>query len=69
MADIAVMGHGVVAVSYTHLGVSSLLRSLSHKFSREDKIEERDERNILVNWKTRTSAFRWTRLVLSLIHI
>ena len=45
------------------LGVSSLLRSLSPKFSREDKIEERDERNILVNWKTRTSAFRWRRLV------
>ena len=45
------------------LGVSSLLRSLSPKFSREDKIEERDERNILVGRKTYASAFRWTRLV------
>ena len=45
------------------LGVSSLLRSLSPQLSRQDKIEEQDERNILVNLKTRTSAFRWTRLV------
>ena len=45
------------------LGVSSLLRSLSPQLSQQDKIEEQDERNILVNLKTRTSAFRWTRLV------
>ena len=54
---------GILVGALLLLGVSSLLRSLSPKFSREDKIEERDERNILVNWKTRTSAFRWTRLV------
>lgn len=54
---------GILVGALLLLGVSSLLRSLSHKFSREDKIEERDERNILVGRKTYASAFRWTRLV------
>ena len=42
---------GVLVGALLLLGVSSLLRSLS------------PQRNILVNLKTRTSAFRWTRLV------
>lgn len=54
---------GILVGTLLLLGVSSLLRSLSPKFSREDKIEERDERNILVGRKTYASAFRWTRLV------
>lgn len=54
---------GVLVGALLLLGVSSLLRSLSPQLSRQDKIEEQDERNILVNLKTRTSAFRWTRLV------
>ena len=54
---------GILVGALLLLGVSSLLRSLSPKFSREDKIEERDERNVLVKLKTSTSAFRWTRLV------
>ena len=54
---------GVLVGALLLLGVSSLLRSLSPQLSQQDKIEEQDERNILVNLKTRTSAFRWTRLV------
>ena len=54
---------GILVGALLLLGVSSLLRSLSPKFSQEDKIEERDERNILVGRKTYASAFRWTRLV------
>lgn len=54
---------GILVGALLLLGVSSLLRSLSPKFSREDRIEERDERNILVGRKTYASAFRWTRLV------
>ncbi len=54
---------GILVGALLLLGVSSLLRNLSPKFSREDKIEERDERNILVGRKTYASAFRWTRLV------
>ena len=54
---------GILVGALLLLGVSSLLRSLSPKLSQEDKIEERDERNILVGRKTYASAFRWTRLV------
>lgn len=53
----------VLVLALVFLGGSSLLRSLSPKLARQDKIEEQDERNILVQLKTRTSAFRWTRLV------
>ena len=54
---------GILVGALLLLGVSSLLRSLSPKLSQENKIEERDERNILVGRKTYASAFRWTRLV------
>lgn len=53
----------VLVLALVFLGGSSLLRSLSPKLARQDKIEEQDERNVLVQLKTRTSAFRWTRLV------
>lgn len=48
----------VLVVALVLLGGSSLLRSLSPKLARQDKIEEQDERNVLVQLKTRTSAFR-----------
>lgn len=54
---------GILVGALFLLGVSSLLRTLSPKLACEDKIEEQDERNILVKLKTSTSAFRWTRLV------
>ena len=53
----------VLVLALVLLGGSSQLRGLSPKMAREDKIEEQDERNVLVQLKTRTSAFRWTRLV------
>ena len=53
----------VLVLALVFLGGGFLLRGLSPKLVREDKIEEQDESNILVNLKTRTSAFRWTRLV------
>lgn len=53
----------VLVLALVLLGGGSLLRGLSPKLAREDKIEEQDERNILVQFKTRASAFRWTRLV------
>ena len=53
----------VLVLALVFLGGSSLLRGLSPKLAREDRIEEQDERNVLVQLKTRTSAFRWTRLV------
>ena len=53
----------VLVLALVLLSGGFLLRGLSPKLAREDKIEERDERNILVQCKTRASAFRWTRLV------
>lgn len=53
----------VLVLALVFLGGGFLLRSLSPKLARQDKIEEQDERNALVQLKTRTSAFRWTRLV------
>ena len=53
----------VLVLALVLLGVSSLLRGLSPELAREDKIEEQDERNVLVRFKTSASAFRWTRLV------
>lgn len=53
----------VLGLALVFLGGGFLLRSLSPKLARQDKIEEQDERNILVQLKTRTSAFRWMRLV------
>ena len=53
----------VLVLALVFLGGSSLLRGLSPKLAREDRIEEQDERNVLVQLKTRTSAFRWARLV------
>lgn len=53
----------VLVLALVLLGGGSLLRGLSPKLAREDKIEERDERNVLVRFKTSASAFRWTRLV------
>ena len=53
----------VLVVALVLLGGGSLLRGLSPKLPREDKIEEQVERNVLVRFKTSASAFRWTRLV------
>ena len=41
-------------------GAGSLARSLSRKMSREDIVEERDERNRLIDMKTKGLAFRLT---------
>ena len=41
-------------------GAGSLARSLSRKMSREDMVEERDERNRLIDMKTKGLAFRLT---------
>ena len=39
------------------LGPGMLLRSLDRKLSYQDKIDERDERNILVKLRTKSTAF------------
>ncbi|RHV35492.1 hypothetical protein DXB59_10395 [Ruminococcus sp. OM05-10BH] len=41
-------------------GIGILIRSLSAGLSREDKISELDERNLLVKIKSRSTAFLWS---------
>ena len=55
-------GKGVFLIVLLFLiGAGSLARSLSQKMSREDKLEERDERNQLIDMKSKSLAFRLTQ--------
>lgn len=48
---------GVLIVLLVILGAGSLIRSTSRKFSREDRLEEMDERNRLVKLKAQSQAY------------
>ena len=48
----------ILSVLLLLTGAGSLARSLSRKMSREDMVEERDERNRLIDMKTKGLAFR-----------
>ena len=45
------------------VGAGAMMRGLSQKMAREDKLEERDERNRLVKLKSKSAAFRLTQAV------
>ena len=51
---------GIVLVA---VGAGAMMRGLSQKMAREDKLEERDERNRLVELKSKSAAFRLTQAV------
>lgn len=53
----------VLVAALLVFGVVSLVRSVSRRLSREDKLEEMDERNQLVELKTKSGAFRWTQII------
>lgn len=46
------------------IGISRLVRSLSKQCSKEDLLEEKDERNQLVNVKTKAKAFQMMQMFL-----
>ena len=48
---------GVLCALLAFLGGVNVLRSLSREMSREDKVEERDERNKLVKLKAQSQAY------------
>lgn len=48
---------GVLIALLACLGVGSLVRSMTEKYAKGDKIEERDERNQLVKLKSRSQAY------------
>ena len=45
------------------LGVSELTHSLSYTLTKKDRLEELDERNRLVDWKTKSMTLKITRYV------
>ena len=45
------------------LGVSELVHSLSSRLTRQDKLEERDERNRLVDWKAKSMTLKITQAI------
>ena len=55
---------GIVLVAVLlFVGAGAMMRGLSQKMAREDKLEERDERNRLVELKSTSAAFRLTQAV------
>lgn len=55
---------GIVLVAVLlFVGAGAMMRGLSQKMAREDKLEERDERNRLVKLKSKSAAFRLTQAV------
>ena len=53
---------GIVLVAVLlFVGAGAMMRGLSQKMAREDKLEERDERNRLVELKSKSAAFRLTQ--------
>lgn len=55
---------GIVLVAVLlFVGAGAMMRGLSQKMAREDKLEERDERNRLVELKSKSVAFRLTQAV------
>ena len=49
---------GIVLVAVLlFVGAGAMMRGLSQKMAREDKLEERDERNRLVELKSKSAAF------------
>ena len=45
------------------LGIGAVMRSMSKRMAREDKLEEMDERNRLIKLKSNSSSFRLTQII------
>lgn len=53
----------VLAAVLFFVGIGSLMRSLSQKMSREDKVEEADERNRLIALKSKSMSLRLVQVL------
>ena len=60
---------GVLVLLLLFFGVGALYRSLSLQLSREDKLEERDERHRLVTLRSRSLSFQLTQGLVFLLMI
>ena len=55
-------GKGVLlAVALLLFGGDAIRRSLSQRMTREDRMDDQDERNRLIEWKSQSKAFRLTQ--------
>lgn len=53
----------VITLALLFIGGGSIMRSFSRNMSREDKLDELDERNRLIDLKTKSKAFRLTQAI------
>ena len=56
-------GEIVLIACLLFFGIGALLRGTSQRLAREDRLEELDERNRLVELKSKSAAFRLTQAV------
>lgn len=56
-------GDIVLIACLLFFGIGALLRGTSQRLAREDRLEEMDERNRLVELKSKSAAFRLTQAV------
>ena len=57
----------VLTVALYVMGGGLMLRSLSRKFTKEDKLDKMDERNQLIELKSKSKAFRLTQTITFLL--
>ena len=53
----------VITLALLFIGGGYIMRSFSRNMSREDKLDELDERNRLIDLKTKSRAFRLTQAI------
>lgn len=51
----------ILVITMFLFGISAIVRSLSKQYTKEDIIEEKDERNQFVNLKSKAKAFKLTQ--------
>lgn len=59
----------ILIVLLLFFGLTSIIRSLSHRLSKEDKQEDLDERNRLISLKSKSKSFNITQLITFLLLI
>jgi len=56
--------NGIILVVFLlAFGISAVMRSLSKKLARQDQLEKLDERNQLIEMKSKSKSFRLTQLI------
>lgn len=53
----------ILIVALFAMGFGSIMRSMSQRMAKEDKLEELDERNRLIELKSKSKSFRLTQII------